>query len=75
MQPFIAPFGGLTPFASVWQGLTLAKPEVVPFRLTQNLIDGFGVTGIEGVFRRTCEITLQVMEPPLSCLTRKVLLL
>jgi hypothetical protein len=42
------------------KGLTLAKPEMVPFRLTQNLIDGFGITGIEGVFRKTCEISLQV---------------
>ena len=42
------------------QGLTLAKPEMVPFRLTQNIIDAFGVSGQEGVFRRCCEITLEV---------------
>ena len=42
------------------QGLTLDKPEMVPFRLTQNLIDGFGVSGYEGVFRRVAEVTLQV---------------
>lgn len=41
------------------QGLTLELPEVVPFRLTQNLVDGFGVAGYEGVFRRAAEITLQ----------------
>ena len=45
------------------QGLTLARPEVVPFRLTQNMIDAFGVSGQEGVFRRTAEITLQVLLP------------
>ena len=45
------------------QGLTLAQPEVVPFRLTQNMIDGYGVSGIEGVFRRTAEITLQARRP------------
>ena len=33
---------------------------MVPFRLTQNLVDGFGVSGYEGVFRRVAEITLQV---------------
>ncbi len=33
---------------------------MVPFRLTQNMIDGFGVSGHEGVFRRCCEITLEV---------------
>ena len=42
------------------QGLTLEKPEMVPFRLTQNIIDAFGVSGIEGVFRHVSEITLQV---------------
>lgn len=45
------------------QGLTLAQPEVVPFRLTQNMIDCYGVSGIEGVFRRTAEITLQAWRP------------
>ncbi|KAK9858036.1 hypothetical protein WJX84_006124 [Apatococcus fuscideae] len=43
------------------KGLTLEKPEMVPFRLTQNIIDAFGVSGIEGVFRRVAEITLQVL--------------
>ena len=32
------------------QGLELDKPEMVPFRLTQNIVDGLGVTGYEGVF-------------------------
>ncbi len=36
---------------------------MVPFRLTQNMIDAFGVSGQEGVFRRTAEITLQVLLP------------
>ncbi|KAL4421833.1 hypothetical protein ABPG77_001622 [Micractinium sp. CCAP 211/92] len=43
------------------KGLTLAKPEMVPFRLTQNVIDGFGVSGVEGLYRRVCEITLGVL--------------
>ncbi|BDA43155.1 Serine/threonine-protein kinase ATR at C-terminar half [Coccomyxa sp. Obi] len=43
------------------RGLLLEVPEMVPFRLTQNLIDGFGVSGYEGVFRKSCEITLQVL--------------
>lgn len=37
---------------------------MVPFRLTQNIIDAFGVSGIEGVFRSVAEITLQA-----SCLS------
>lgn len=30
-------------------------------RLTQNVIDGFGVSGVEGLYRRVCEITLGVL--------------
>ena len=33
---------------------------MVPFRLTQNLVDGFGASGMEGVYRKSCEVTLQV---------------
>ncbi|KDP31097.1 hypothetical protein JCGZ_11473 [Jatropha curcas] len=43
------------------QGLMLKTPERVPFRLTRDIIDGMGVTGVEGVFRRCCEATLAVM--------------
>lgn len=43
------------------KGLTLPQPEVVPFRLTQNIIDAFGVAGIEGVYRNSFENTLSVL--------------
>ncbi|GLJ18554.1 hypothetical protein SUGI_0330040 [Cryptomeria japonica] len=43
------------------QGLTLKTPEQVPFRLTSDIVDGMGATGVEGVFRRCCEETLSVM--------------
>ncbi|KAH0454660.1 hypothetical protein IEQ34_016584 [Dendrobium chrysotoxum] len=43
------------------QGLMLKTPERVPFRLTRDIIDGMGVTGVEGIFRRCCEETLSVM--------------
>lgn len=43
------------------QGRVLPVPEVVPFRLTRDLVDGFGVTGTEGVFRRCCEFTLEAL--------------
>ena len=32
------------------KGLYLPKPEVVPFRLTQNMLDAFGPTGADGLF-------------------------
>jgi hypothetical protein len=43
------------------QGKTLPSPERVPFRLTRDVVDGFGITGTEGVFRRCCEETLEVL--------------
>ncbi len=45
------------------RGLTLERPELVPFRLTQNMLDGFGPAGPDGAFRRCCEITLEVLCP------------
>ncbi|XP_074312882.1 serine/threonine-protein kinase ATR isoform X2 [Silene latifolia] len=43
------------------KGLLLEKPELVPFRLTQNMIDGLGITGYEGIFLKVCEITLSIL--------------
>uniref|UniRef100_A0AAV1TA85 Serine/threonine-protein kinase ATR n=1 Tax=Peronospora matthiolae TaxID=2874970 RepID=A0AAV1TA85_9STRA len=43
------------------KGLKLAKPEIVPFRLTPNIVDAFGITGYEGVFRRVSEVTLHLL--------------
>ena len=37
------------------QGKLLMIPELVPFRLTRDIIDGFGITGVEGLFKRSCE--------------------
>lgn len=44
------------------QGRLLPTPERVPFRLTRNMVDGMGATGVEGVMRRCCEETLRVLE-------------
>ncbi|KAJ1652981.1 hypothetical protein IWQ61_006805 [Dispira simplex] len=43
------------------KGLTLEKPELVPFRLTHNMVRAMGITGYEGVFRRTCEVTMGLL--------------
>lgn len=43
------------------KGHTFDKPERVPFRMTHNMVDALGVTGIEGAFRKTCEITLRIL--------------
>ena len=43
------------------KGLSFEKPEHVPFRLTKNMVDAFGVTGYEGVYRKTCESTMRLL--------------
>ncbi|KDO30102.1 hypothetical protein SPRG_05293 [Saprolegnia parasitica CBS 223.65] len=43
------------------KGLKLARPEIVPFRLTPNILDAFGLTGVEGVYRTTSEVTLTLL--------------
>ncbi|XP_028274525.1 serine-protein kinase ATM isoform X2 [Parambassis ranga] len=43
------------------QGKILPTPETVPFRLSRDIVNGMGITGVEGVFRRCCEKTMEVM--------------
>ncbi|KAG7860924.1 hypothetical protein KL939_001491 [Ogataea angusta] len=43
------------------KGKKLAVPERVPFRLTQNMTAAMGVTGYEGTFRKTCEVTMKII--------------
>lgn len=42
-------------------GRILPVPELVPFRLTRDTVDGMGITKTEGVFRRCCEFTLDAL--------------
>ena len=43
------------------KGLTFEKPELVPFRLTHNMVDAFGAQGYEGPFRKSCELSLGIL--------------
>ncbi|TFK86745.1 hypothetical protein K466DRAFT_600062 [Polyporus arcularius HHB13444] len=43
------------------QGKLLPQPERVPFRLTADMVDGFGISGTQGVFQRCAEETLRVL--------------
>ncbi|XP_050594170.1 serine-protein kinase ATM isoform X2 [Bombus affinis] len=43
------------------QGKVLPVPETIPFRLTRNIVDGMGVSGVEGTMRHCCEKTLTVL--------------
>ncbi|OTA98913.1 hypothetical protein M426DRAFT_16925 [Hypoxylon sp. CI-4A] len=42
-------------------GRVLPVPELVPFRLTRDIVDGMGISKTEGVFRRCCEFTLDAL--------------
>ncbi|KAL7740317.1 hypothetical protein ACLKA6_018761 [Drosophila palustris] len=44
------------------QGEAFAYPEVVPFRLTHNMVTAMGPLGVEGSFRKCCEITLRLLK-------------
>lgn len=44
------------------QGRILPIPETVPFRLTRDIIDGFGVCGLHGLFRSNCELALDLLK-------------
>ena len=43
------------------QGKLLELPETVPFRLTRDMVDGMGITGVDGVMRQCCEHTMNVL--------------
>lgn len=44
-----------------FKGETFEVPEIVPFRLTHNMVNGMGPMGTEGLFRRACEVTMRLM--------------
>ncbi|KAK5172495.1 hypothetical protein LTR04_000014, partial [Oleoguttula sp. CCFEE 6159] len=43
------------------KGLTFEKPELVPFRLTHNMVDAMGAYGYEGPFRKSAELTMEIL--------------
>ncbi|KRX40300.1 Serine/threonine-protein kinase SMG1, partial [Trichinella murrelli] len=42
------------------KGKLLRVPETVPFRLTQNIVNALGISGVEGEFRISCENVLRL---------------
>ena len=42
------------------RGVTLKVPEIVPFRMTPNIVDGCGVTGLDGNFRTIAIMTMRL---------------
>uniref|UniRef100_A0A3B4Z4L9 Serine/threonine-protein kinase ATR n=1 Tax=Stegastes partitus TaxID=144197 RepID=A0A3B4Z4L9_9TELE len=51
------------------KGETFDVPEMVPFRLTQNMVHAMGPMGTEGLFRQACEVTLRLMRDQREPLT------
>ncbi|RYG54182.1 hypothetical protein EON66_07500 [archaeon] len=43
------------------QGLSLTVPELVPFRLTRDVVDALGPTGTTGAFASTAEVALTAL--------------
>ncbi|KAG0668012.1 serine/threonine-protein kinase M1 [Maudiozyma exigua] len=43
------------------KGKLLPCPEIVPFRLTQNVHDALGIIGTEGTFKKSSEVTLSLV--------------
>ena len=43
------------------QGKLLPVPELVPFRLTRDIVDGLGITGVEGSFKKGSEHVYRVL--------------
>ncbi|EJD53664.1 hypothetical protein AURDEDRAFT_53550 [Auricularia subglabra TFB-10046 SS5] len=50
------------------KGKFLDMPERVPFRLTQNIVDGMGITGTEGAYRIACELVMKLLRDYKDCL-------
>lgn len=43
------------------QGTLLTTPENVPFRLSRDIVDGMGICGIEGTFRKYDSLKKKIM--------------
>lgn len=43
------------------QSKCLLTPETIPFRLTRDMVAAIGVSGVDGIFRRSCERTMDVL--------------
>lgn len=43
------------------QGKILPHKELIPFRLTRDMIAPMGICGVDGVFRKTSEIVLEIL--------------
>ncbi|KHJ46616.1 FATC domain protein [Trichuris suis] len=50
------------------RGEDLEWPELIPFRLTHNMVQAMGPLGYEGSFRKCCELTMRILREQRSML-------
>ena len=43
------------------KGFTLPVAEIVPFRLTRNIMDGLGLLKVSGVFESNCVLIVEIL--------------
>lgn len=55
------------------KGKSCSIPELVPFRLTQNIINGFGALGLHGTYNNTCISTLDLLQTNRSIIISNLL--
>lgn len=58
---FGPPFPAIISQMLPYKGKLLPVSELVPFRMTADMVDGMGTTGTQGVFQRCAEETLRVL--------------
>lgn len=51
------------------QGKILPHKELIPFRLTRDIVSPMGVCGVDGIFRKTCENTMEILRQNEKTLT------
>ncbi|XP_017776533.1 PREDICTED: serine-protein kinase ATM [Nicrophorus vespilloides] len=51
------------------QGKALKTPETVPFRLTRDIVDGMGISGVDGCYTSSCEKTMSVLRNNVNTIT------
>lgn len=44
------------------RGRSLRVPEIVPFRLTPNIVDGCGIAKLNGLFRKVALVTMEIAQ-------------
>ncbi|WUR05097.1 serine-protein kinase ATM [Vairimorpha necatrix] len=55
------------------KGKSCSIPELVPFRLTQNILDGFGALGVHGTYTSACVRTLDLLQSNRSIILTNLL--